>query len=163
MTVESPSEILIDADFVMTINGRSVSTAATQPVYNPATRKVCAHAPDASREQLDEAVAAAKAAFPTWAATPLEQRQAIVSAIGNRLEARALEFMSLLTTEQGKPRAGAEFEVLGSAVWLREIAKYSLPEQVLEDTPERRVITRHTPLGVVGAIVPWNFPILLAV
>jgi acyl-CoA reductase-like NAD-dependent aldehyde dehydrogenase len=71
--------------------------------------------------------------------------------------------MALLTREQGKPRAGAEWEIAGSAIWCREIAKQSLPEEVVEDTPERSVVTRFSPLGVVGGIVPWNFPILLAV
>ncbi|SHU15563.1 betaine-aldehyde dehydrogenase [Mycobacteroides abscessus subsp. abscessus] len=163
MSVESPAAIRVDTDFVMTINGRPATTEATQPVYNPATRQIIAQVPDASQQQLDEAVATAKVAFPGWAATPLEERQRIVSAIGDRLESRAEEFMALLTKEQGKPRAGAEFEVFGSVTWLREIAKQMLPEEVLEETPERRVITRHTPLGVVAAIAPWNFPILLTV
>jgi acyl-CoA reductase-like NAD-dependent aldehyde dehydrogenase len=161
MTAESA--VQIDGEFVLTIDGRPARSQATFPVYNPATRAVIAEAPEASRDQLDIAVSAAKSAFPQWAATPLEERQAIVSAMGDRLERHAEEFMALLTAEQGKPRAGAEWEVLGSVAWFREVAKQSLPEEVLEDTPERRVITRHTPLGVVGGIVPWNFPILLAV
>ena len=71
--------------------------------------------------------------------------------------------MRLLTKEQGKPRAGAEWEILGSIIWCREIAKQSLADEVVEDSPERLVVTRFTPLGVVGGIVPWNFPVLLAV
>lgn len=147
----------------MTIGGRSVTAQDTAPVYNPATTEVIAHVPVASSDQLDEAVAAAQAAFPGWSATPLAERQAVVSAIGDRLEAHAEEFLALLTAEQGKPRPMAEWEVYGSIAWFREIAKQSLPEEVLEDTADRLVISRHTPLGVVGAIVPWNFPILLAV
>lgn len=147
----------------MTIGGRSVTAQDTAPVYNPATTEVIAHVPVASSDQLDEAVAAAQAAFPGWSATPLAERQAVVSAIGDRLEAHAKEFLALLTAEQGKPRPMAEWEVYGSIAWFREIAKQSLPEEVLEDTADRLVISRHTPLGVVGAIVPWNFPILLAV
>jgi len=46
--------------------------------------------------------------------------------------------------------------------WLTETAKLTLPEEIMEDTEERKVVTRYTPLGVVGAIVPWNFPIQLA-
>lgn len=122
-----------------------------------------AHVPVATREVLDRAVESATRAFDDWSTRPIAERQAAVSAIGDRLEARAEEFLELLTLEQGKPRAMAEWEVYGSVAWFREIAKQSLPEEVLEDTPERRVVSRHTPLGVVGAIVPWNFPILLAV
>lgn len=152
-----------DVKYSNIINGEAVGSDQTAPVYNPATGQVFAEVPVASREDLDRAVAAAKAAFPAWSATPISQRQAIVSAIGDRLEEHAEEFMTLLTTEQGKPRPMAEWEVYGSIAWFREIAKQELPEEVLEDSADRKVISRHTPLGVVGAIVPWNFPILLAV
>lgn len=162
LSTEAPV-LALPAEFPMTIGGRSVTAQDTAPVYNPATTEVIAHVPVASSDQLDEAVAAAQAAFPGWSATPLAERQAVVSAIGDRLEAHAKEFLALLTAEQGKPRPMAEWEVYGSIVWFREIAKQSLPEEVLEDTADRLVISRHTPLGVVGAIVPWNFPILLAV
>ncbi|MDZ7881904.1 MAG: aldehyde dehydrogenase family protein [Mycobacterium sp.] len=165
MTIELSShvDIAANAEFVMTINGQPAVSTAAEPVYNPATRRVIASVPSATREQLDAAVKAAKAAFPAWAKTAVAQRQAIVSSIGDRLEAHAEEFMALLTAEQGKPRAMAEWEVLGSVAWFREVAKQTLPEDVVEDTPDRRVISRHTPLGVVAAIVPWNFPILLMV
>lgn len=152
-----------DTSYSHIINGERTGSATTAPVYNPATGQVFAEVPVATRDDLDRAVAAAKAAFPGWAATPLAERQAIVSAIGDRLEEHAEEFLALLTAEQGKPRSMAEWEVYGSIAWFREIAKQSLPEEVLEDTPDRKVISRTTPLGVVGAIVPWNFPILLAV
>ncbi|MGW5147914.1 aldehyde dehydrogenase family protein [Rhodococcus koreensis] len=162
LSTEAPV-LALPTEFPMTINGQSATAQDTAPVYNPATTEVIAHVPVATSDQLDEAVAAAQAAFIGWSATPLAERQAIVSAIGDRLEAHAEEFLALLTAEQGKPRPMAEWEVYGSVAWFREIAKQSLPEEVLEDTAERRVISRHTPLGVVGAIVPWNFPILLAV
>jgi acyl-CoA reductase-like NAD-dependent aldehyde dehydrogenase len=152
-----------DDNYVSTVNGRPATSTVTAPAYNPALGEVIAEVPVMSRAQLDEAVAAARAAFPGWAATPVERRQAIVSALGDRLEEHAEEFMTLLTREQGKPRAGAEWEVYGSIAWFREIAKQSLPDEVLVDSPERLVVTRYTPVGVVGAIVPWNFPILLAV
>ena len=163
MTVHTQSRGNLDTQFPMTIGGDPVATADTAPVYNPATTEIIAQVPVASRGDLDAAVAAAKSAFVTWSATPLEERQAIVAAIGDRLEAHAEEFLALLTAEQGKPRPMAEWEVYGSVAWFREIATQSLDEEILVDDSERRVISRHTPLGVVGAIVPWNFPILLAV
>lgn len=163
MSTAADPRFRVDTDFVMTINGAPVTTTATAPVYNPAKRAVVAQVPVASQDDLDIAVDTAQTAFAAWSATPLARRQALVAEIGDLLEAHAEEFMALLTTEQGKPRPMAEWEVYGSVAWLREIAKQELPEEVLEDGPERRVISRHTPLGVVGAIVPWNFPILLAV
>ncbi|MDT5126693.1 MAG: hypothetical protein QOH54_2337, partial [Mycobacterium sp.] len=164
MTLETTSPALLNTEFVLTINGQSAPAAAdTAPVYNPATKAVIARVPLASKEQLDDAVAAAEAAFPRWAATPLADRQAVVAAIGDRLEQRAQDFIELLTSEQGKPRPMAEWEVYGSILWFKEYAKQSLATEVVVDDDARRVISRYTPLGVVGAIVPWNFPILLTV
>ena len=153
----------IDSDFVMTINGESATTEQTQPVYNPATRSVFAQVPDASQQQLDDTVQTAQVALKTWGATAANDRQAALETYADLLEEHADAFMSLLTREQGKPRAGAEWEVLGSVAWLRAVASQRLPDEVVEDTDERRVVTRFTPVGVVGAIVPWNFPILLAI
>ncbi|HJN50262.1 MAG TPA: aldehyde dehydrogenase family protein [Pseudomonadales bacterium] len=152
-----------DTDFVMTINGQAVTSDSTQPVYNPATRSVFAEVPDASRAQLDEAVGAARQAFRSWRETPIEERQAALERYADLIEDDAEEIMALLTREQGKPRAGAEWEVFGSADWLRATDSLRLPQETIDETDERRVVTRYTPVGVVGAIVPWNFPILLAI
>jgi len=152
-----------DADYVMTINGQAVISDKTQPVYNPATRTVFAEVPDASKAQLDEAVTAARQAFKSWSKTPMEERQTALERYADLIEDNAEEIMTLLTREQGKPRAGAEWEVFGSADWLRATASLHLPQETVDDTDERRVVTRYTPVGVVGAIVPWNFPILLAI
>jgi acyl-CoA reductase-like NAD-dependent aldehyde dehydrogenase len=152
-----------DRDYTMTINGEATSAPTTIDVFNPARRAVIAKVPDATKEQLDEAVQSARRAFPAWSATPLAQRQKKLVAMAEAIESHAEQFMRLLTREQGKPRAGAQWEVGGAAIWFRELAKQSLEDEVIEDTPERRVITRYTPLGVVGAITPWNFPLLLAV
>lgn len=150
-------------EYTMTIDGRAENAATTFAAYNPATEAVVAQAPEASRAQLDQAVAAAKAAFPAWAARPIAERQALVARIGDVIEANAEDFMRLLTLEQGKARAGAEWEIGGSVIWCREIAKQSLEVHVAEDTPGRTVETRRVPLGVIGAITPWNFPVLLAI
>lgn len=157
------SSFTFDDHYVMTIGGDRVATDATAEVVNPATREVIGRVPVATQADLDRTVEVAAAAFPAWRDTPVEERQRIVSAMGDRMEEHAEEFMALLTREQGKPRAGAEWEVYGTIAWFREISKQSLPEDVLVDTPDRRVVTRWTPLGVVGGITPWNFPILLAV
>ncbi|MBT3428940.1 MAG: aldehyde dehydrogenase family protein, partial [Proteobacteria bacterium] len=153
----------VDTDFVMSINGEAVTTEHTQPVYNPATRSVFAQVPDASKAQLDTTVAAARQAFAGWRQTPVDERQAALERFADLLEEHAEEFMALLTAEQGKPRAGTEWEVFGSVTWIRAVATLRLPDEQVEETDDRRVVTRYTPVGVVGAIVPWNFPILLAI
>jgi acyl-CoA reductase-like NAD-dependent aldehyde dehydrogenase len=152
-----------NANYQMTLGGKLVPGDRTFAAYNPATREEIAQVPDASREQLDDAVAAARTAFRSWRSSTQEERTAALNAIADAIEDHAEAFMALLTKEQGKPRAGAEWEIMGSVYWLREMSANSLPAEVVLDTPDRRVVTHYTPLGVVGAIVPWNFPILLAV
>lgn len=151
------------SDYTMTINGKGMTSQATLKALNPATEDTIAVFPDASREQLEEAVAAAKRAFPVWAGRPVSERQAMVSKIGDLIEAHAEDFMRLLTLEQGKARKGAEWEIGGSAIWCHEIAKQVLPVHVAEQSEGRTVETRRVPLGVVGGITPWNFPVLLAI
>tara|TARA_R110001592_G_scaffold190887_1_gene436934 strand:+ start:8711 stop:10147 length:1437 start_codon:yes stop_codon:yes gene_type:complete len=152
-----------NANYSMTINGEAATTDNTLPVYNPATKETIAQVPDCSKEQLDRAIHCAGQAFNSWGQRPVSERQALVLALADKLEAHAEEMMALLTREQGKPRAGAEWEVFGSVTWLREIATQSLEDEVIEDTDTHKVVTQFTPVGVVGAIVPWNFPILLAI
>jgi len=152
-----------NADYSMTIGGKPCKTSATFPAYNPATREVIAEVPEASEADLNRAVSAASQAFESWKHSSVQERAQALNAVADAIEKNAEAFMALLTKEQGKPRSGAEWEILGSVIWCREIAKQSLPEELIEDTADRRVITRFSPLGVVGGIVPWNFPVLLAI
>ena len=73
------------------------------------------------------------------------------------------ELQALLTAEQGKPLADALFEIHAAAWWIGEVAKLELPVVTSDAMPGQRSVTRRVPLGVVGAIVPWNFPVLLAI
>ena len=152
-----------NSDYQMTFNGQLAGSERTIEVYNPANKGVIARVPDAARSQLDQAVDAARVAFESWRNSTSAQRRAALVGIADAIDGHAEQFMTLLTREQGKPRAGAEWEIRGSAFWCRQMADFTLADEVLEDTPERRVITRFTPLGVVGAITPWNFPMLLAI
>lgn len=152
-----------DRNYVMTIGGKRVEARPAIDVMNPANETVIASVPDCSREQLDLAVAAARAAFPAWRAQPIETRKALVRKIGAVLAAHASDLARLLTSEQGKPIQDAEMEIAAAVYWCDGTASLDLPVHVNEDTPERRSVTQHVPLGVVGGIVPWNFPILLAI
>jgi acyl-CoA reductase-like NAD-dependent aldehyde dehydrogenase len=151
-----------DDPYVMTIGGEPVSGAATFDVVNPATEAVIAQAPDADCSQLDAAIYAARAAFPGWAATPIDERRAALDRLGDAVLANIDGFKRLLTAEQGKPHSDAEMEVGGAGMWLKGAATLELPVTVNEDSPDRYSETRHVPIGVVGAIAPWNFPMILA-
>lgn len=149
--------------FTMTICGQAVAARQSFAVLNPATEAIVAQASDCAREQLDEAVAAARAAFPMWRATPYPERQEALRRIGAALASHAEELKTLLTAEQGKPLAAALAEIEAAAWWIGAVADRELPETISDEMPGQRSVTRHVPLGVVGAIVPWNFPVLLAI
>ena len=152
----------LDTSFELVVGGERVTANERFPVLNPANESIIAHAPECSKEQLDQAVAAARAAFAVWSALPFDERRAKLVAFSDAILAQTDELKRLLTLEQGKPHADAEMEIIGAAYYLKGTLSLDLPVTVAEDSAERRVETRHLPIGVVGAIAPWNFPIILA-
>jgi acyl-CoA reductase-like NAD-dependent aldehyde dehydrogenase len=147
--------------YKLLIGGNLVDGDSTMDVINPATEAVFTQAPRASEAQLNDAVAAAKAAFPAWAATPIDERRKVITAIADAVEANYEDFARLLTQEQGKPLQDATGEVLGTVAFMRYFAGLDMPVKVLDDSEGRRVEAHRKPLGVIGAIVPWNFPMIL--
>jgi acyl-CoA reductase-like NAD-dependent aldehyde dehydrogenase len=148
-------------DFKLLINGRLVPGASSMDVLNPATEEVVAVCPTASEAQLNEAVAAAKAAFPAWSKRPLSERAEMLNKLADAMLARQEEFARLLTQEQGKPLPMAMWEVGGTAAGLKYFASLTLPDKVIKDDADSKIIMQHAPLGVVAAITPWNFPLIL--
>src|ERR1700749_140745 len=125
------------SDYQLLIDGQMVPGDLTMPVLNPATEEVLAQCPRASKDQLDKAVAAAKAAYPAWAATPIEQRRALVIKMAEAIEANTGELERLLTSEQGKPLADATGEVMGMAAFFRYLGSLDLPVRGIEGKGER--------------------------
>lgn len=152
------------SQYKMLIGGQLVGASESESfnVVNPASEQVIASVPDASQADLDAAIAAARAAFPAWSAKTMDERRAVLNAMSDVILANIDELKRLLTSEQGKPHHEAEGEVIGAGYWLKGAASLDLPRDVVEDSDERRVETRRVPLGVVGAIAPWNFPLILA-
>ncbi|MEV0764769.1 aldehyde dehydrogenase family protein [Nocardia sp. NPDC050435] len=144
---------------LMTIGGEPTGTADTSPVTDPATGEVFAHSPVCSPGQLDQAIRAARAAFPEWAARSLNERRAYVRTCGDILAAHRHEVAELLTREQGKPFAQALAEVDLSASWFGHTADLDPGGEVLDDG----ITMRRVPHGVVAAVTPFNFPIILSV
>ncbi|RAK69070.1 aldehyde dehydrogenase family protein [Phenylobacterium kunshanense] len=149
------------SDYKLLINGHLVDGDATLEVINPATEEPVAVCARASKAQLDQAVAAAKAAFPAWSATPIDERRKALLAIADVIQANLPDLARLLTQEQGKPLQDAMGEVFGTAAFFRYFASLDLSPKVVQDDATSRVEIRRRPLGVVGAIVPWNFPMIL--
>jgi len=148
------------AVFRLLIDGELIDGELAMDVINPANEEVVARCPRASKRQLDLAVAAAKAAFPSWSALPIAERRGKIVAMADTIAAHSDELAKLLTSEQGKPLPDAKREVMGMAAFFRALSAIDLPVKVLEESETRRVEAHRVPLGVVGAIIPWNFPLL---
>ena len=144
------------------IDGRLVAGNATLEVVNPATGRPFALCPEASQADLDRAVAAARRAFPAWAALGFARRRELIGAFAERIVAAADELAPLLTREHGKPVDQARLEFSVSGHHMQQLAALDLPDEVLRDDARGRIELRYHPLGVVGAIAPWNFPVALA-
>jgi len=156
------------AVFPMIINGQRVTTDATVGVIDPATGDPFAEVPVGTPQHVDEAVAAARAAFPAWSALSHADRKAKLLELAGALEANMPELMQLLTQETGKPMGGyngtgSGMEVGGSMAWMQATAATELPIEVVQDDEVARVEVHRRPLGVVGSITPWNWPLMIAV
>lgn len=146
------------SDYPMTINGRPELGNATFDVVDPATAAPFAKAPICSPEQLDDAVRGAGEAWTRWR-TDEGRRRAALRATADVLAGAADELSALLTLEQGKPTAEAIDEIADSQAWFRYYADVDDPAEVLQDDETAHVELRRRPLGVVAAIVPWNYPL----
>jgi len=152
--------------YEMTIGGEKIAADTYQEIRNPAnTAEVVGEAPVGTREHLNQAVAAATKAFGSWRHSSEDDRIAACQAIAKVMTDNAEELSLLLTREQGKPLGGlgSRFELGGCAGWAGYTAGLSLPEKILEDSEERHVVMQRQPLGVVGSITPWNWPLLIAI
>ncbi|MET8829026.1 aldehyde dehydrogenase family protein [Streptomyces sp. NPDC004610] len=145
----------------MTVGGSALAGTGTFEVIDPATGEPFAQAPDCTPDQLDLAMRAAADAFRTWRRDDDARRECLRQA-ADVMEAATDTLAPLLTAEQGKPLADARREVANSAVWLRYYADLELPREIVQDDAGGYAEILHRPLGVVAAITPWNFPLILA-
>lgn len=147
----------------MLIGGKLTHGTRTINVIDPSLGEECAKAPDATVADIDSAVAAAKAAFPAWRDQSVEQRAEVLSAMADALLANADELADLLITETGRPKELALFEIAHLAAgYLRYYAGLRVEPELIVEDDSRRVELHRKPLGVVGAIVPWNAPLFIA-
>ncbi len=147
-------------DFVMTIGGDTVPAADSFGVVNPANGEVFAHAPECTRDQLDAAFDSAAKAQRDWKLDADARRETLLR-VADVLFASAEELSPILTAEQGKPLDQAAVEIFASGMWCQYFANLETPAQVIQDDAEAYVEVVRRPLGVVAAITPWNFPVLL--
>ncbi|MFJ4210287.1 aldehyde dehydrogenase family protein [Paenarthrobacter sp. NPDC089675] len=137
----------------------------SRTIFDPATGEAVGEAPVHTVEDLEAAIAAAAAAQPEWAASGHKARSAALLKAADAVERSAEELAQLLSREQGKPLNGpnARFEVGACAAWLRATAGTPLEPEVVVDDGETRAELHYRPIGVVGAIGPWNWPMMITV
>ncbi len=161
--IAQPRTMLIDGQWVEAASGK------TFPVYNPATGEVMAHVAEGDKEDIDRAVRAARKAFesgPWRTMTPSERGQAIYR-LANLIEQHSDEFAQLESLDNGKPLTVARAADVPLAIdhfrymsgWATKVEGNTIP---LSASGNYFSYTLREPIGVVGQIIPWNFPLLMA-
>jgi len=143
------------------VNGNWVASggAGAIEVVNPTTEEVIATVPDGTADDVDRAVAAARAAFPAWASTPAQERSAVILRMHEGLKVRREEIATLVTEEVGMPYAQslgwqADLPIDNFAFYGELAASYSFDGGTV-----RHSTVVKEPVGVVGCITPWNYPL----
>ncbi|WP_455904442.1 aldehyde dehydrogenase family protein [Microbacterium sp.] len=138
---------------------------AGRDIPDAATRDVIGRAPEHSVGDLDEAIARARAAQPGWESLGHAKRSELLIAAADAIDANAEALAHLLSREQGKPLNGpnARFELGACSAWLRTNATIPIESQVLVDDETLHAELVYKAAGVVGAIGPWNWPLMITV
>ncbi|KAL2814352.1 Aldehyde/histidinol dehydrogenase [Aspergillus cavernicola] len=150
------------ATFSNIINGEPRCSNKTTFSVDPSTERRLWDVPVATTQDVEDAVQSANDAFKAWSTTPFEQRVSKIAQWKQLYEQYIEEFTQLLMAECGKPRSIAAGEANEILALFEHNLGLRIPEERIEDD-SRVIITRHVPVGVVAAICPWNFPLVLSV
>jgi acyl-CoA reductase-like NAD-dependent aldehyde dehydrogenase len=151
--------------YELIVGGEKVATSKHFEIRDPGNGEVVGECPIATRQDVDRAVDAAREAFKSWSRSSDAERKDAVNRLADAIHANMEELAELLTREQGKPLngLGSRFELHGAEAWARHTGSLDLPVEVLSDDESGRVELHRKPLGVVGSITPWNFPVMIAI
>ena len=153
----------IEDGFYDIIGGQRCSADRKLAVINPATGKELATVPDIVAVSLDDAVDAARKAFPAWRALPLARRKEILNDVLTEIDRHAEELSVLLTAEQGRALFQARWEIdLLTKLYGPAFMQMDLPEIEQDAAHIGHVFKRYTPIGVIGVLIPWNLPVVLS-
>lgn len=152
----------------MYINGEWVSAESgeTLAVINPATCEQVGTVSFGDAREAKKAIDAAHEAFQSWSRLTARERSKYLSTLAELVRKNRDELAGLISAEMGKPLGEAKGEVLGAAdnfVWYSEEAKRVYGETIPSSVANKRIMVLRQPVGVVGAITPWNFPINMVV
>ena len=164
--VSRPRKMFIDGKWVEAASGK------TFPTYNPATGEVLAQVAEGDREDIDRAVKAARKAFESgaWPEMTASQRGRLIWKLGDLIEEHLEEFAQLESLDNGKPLSVARVADVPLAAdlfrymagWVTKIEGNTIPISASSKHVKYFAYTRREPVGVVGQIIPWNFPLLMA-
>ncbi|NJD78927.1 MAG: aldehyde dehydrogenase [Candidatus Methanoperedens sp.] len=146
------------------IGGKWIPCKSKFESLNPATGEVFGRASLAGKKEVTQAVEAARLAFPEWKRTDISERAGIFIRIGEEILKRSQELKTLITLEMGRPLFESNIEVRKTSEIIKYFAnegKNYLEEEAIPINPHESSITRFEPVGVVGVIKPWNYPLLL--
>lgn len=163
-TVTTPVDTTSETPTYETLlNG--ITDSDGREILDPATGDVVGRVAFGSAEDVDRAVDRVRAAQPAWAARADSDRIDLLLRAADAIEAAAEPLAELLSREQGKPLNGpnARFEVGACAAWLRATAATPLPVETVVDDGEVHAELHYRPVGVVGAIGPWNWPMMITI
>lgn len=137
----------------------------TFEVKNPATGELIGHAPISSTVEIAETIAQAKKTQPSWAAKSDKERKELMMKVANILTENSEFLANWITKEQGKPLAGpgSLFEMQACVGWTQVPASLDLPVEVVFEDETRKDELHRKPIGVIGAITPWNWPLMIAI
>ena len=133
----------------------------TAEVINPATLEVIGSVPNMGKAEAEQAIQAAKDAWPAWKAKTAKERSIILKKWNDLLLQHADELAFILTSEQGKPLAEAKGEIIYAASfveWFAEEAKRTYGDVIPSPYADAQIVVTKQPVGIVAAITPWNFP-----
>lgn len=136
-------------------------SGATIEIANPATGERIGHVPDMREKETVRAISAAATAFDLWKKKTAKERAQILHAWSDLIVHNADDLAVIMTTEQGKPITEAKGEILYAASfieWFAEEGKRAYGDVIPSHSSDKRILTLKQPIGVVGAITPWNFP-----
>ncbi|HLQ71094.1 MAG TPA: NAD-dependent succinate-semialdehyde dehydrogenase [Bacillota bacterium] len=145
------------------INGvwKDVESNNTETIYNPATLEAITNVANGGMQETRDAIQAAKEAFPSWSGMSGRKRSRVLYKAAELMRKDANRLGEILTTEQGKPLQEGIGEVKGAAnflLWYAEEASRAYGEWIPSSVSSKRMLVIPQPVGVVGAITPWNFP-----
>src|SRR2546430_4584100 len=141
---------------------RPAASGLTFGVTNPATSELLGKISGAETQEVRDAVTAAESASPAWAGRTAYERAGFLHDAHRLMTERADDLARLMTTEQGKPLRTARIEVQYAAdflIWFAEEARRVYGQTIPSSGADQRFMVLHQPVGVVGAITPWNYPV----